>query len=293
MNYRTAFVFLLASLTLVAQMVSDGDALFQKQDWAGAARAFQSAVDKDQHDGRSWFRLGSSLYRLGKNAEARNAFEKAVENQFQAPYAMAVVARSYANENNAAKAAEWLNRAGDAGFLGIAFLDTDPAFEKVKSDAAFAKAREKIDLSAHPCKSQVEYRQFDFWLGEWDVQVSGQVTGHSRIEKMLDGCIVQENWMPIGGIEGKSWNYYNSVSHKWEQLWMSAGSLLKLEGTLKDGAMHYEGVTVGPAGKKILEKLTFTPMAANRVHQVWERSTDEGKTWTTAFDGIYLPKRQS
>jgi len=48
-----------------------------------------------------------------KAAEAGAAFEKAVENQFQAPYTMAVVARTYANENNAAKAAEWLNRAGD------------------------------------------------------------------------------------------------------------------------------------------------------------------------------------
>jgi hypothetical protein len=293
MNYRFTFVFLLAAFTLAAQAPSEGDALFQKQDWAGAARAFQSAVDKDQHDGRSWFRLGSSLYRLGKNAEARTAFEKAVENQFQGPYTMAVVARTYANENNAAKAAEWLNRAGDAGFLGLAFLDTDPAFEKVKSDSAFAKAREKIDLNAHPCKTQAEYRQFDFWVGEWDVQVSGQVTGHSRIEKMLDGCIVQENWMPIGGIEGKSWNYYNSVTHKWEQLWMSSGGILKFEGALRDGAMHYEGITVGPMGKKILEKLTFTPMPSNRVHQVWERSTDDGKTWSTTFDGIYLPKKQS
>ena len=293
MKHRFAFVFVFVSLTLAGQAVSEGDALFQKQDWAGAARAFQSAVDKDRHDGRSWFRLGSSLYRLGKNAEARHAFEQAVENQFQGPYAMAVVARSYASENNAAKAAEWLNRAGDAGFVGIAFVDTDPAFERIKTDSAFAKAREKIDLNAHPCNARAEYRQFDFWLGEWDVQVAGQITAHSRIEKMLDGCIVQENWMPIGGIEGKSWNYYNSVTHKWEQLWLSSGGVLKLEGTLQDGAMHYEGITVGPTGGKILERLTFTPMTANRVHQVWERSNDDGKTWTTTFDGIYLPRKQS
>src|SRR5579864_6777749 len=101
--------FLLCAATLFSQTAgpaSDGEALFQKQDWQGATRAFQSAVEQNPHDGRSWFRLGSSLYRLGHNDESRQAYEKSVENKFQAPYAMAVVARSYAHDSDAAKAAE-------------------------------------------------------------------------------------------------------------------------------------------------------------------------------------------
>jgi hypothetical protein len=27
------------------------------------------------------------------------------------------------------------------------------------------------------------------------------------------------------------------------------------------------------------------------VHQLWKQSADGGKTWTTAFDGIYIPKK--
>jgi hypothetical protein len=27
---------------------------------------------------------------------------------------------------------------------------------------------------------------------------------------------------------------------------------------------------------------------AARVHQFWQQSADEGKTWTAAFDGIYI-----
>jgi len=40
-----------------------------------------------------------------------------------------------------------------------------------------------------------EYKQFDFWVGEWKVEVSGQVIAKQPIEKLMDGCIVQENWM--------------------------------------------------------------------------------------------------
>lgn len=272
---------------------AEGEALFQKQDWAGATKAFQSAVQKDPQDGRSWFRLGSTLYRLGRNAESRAAYQKAIENKFQAPYGMAVVARSYAHDGDPVKAAEWLNRAATAGFPGLKFVDTDPDFEKVKADAGFAKARENIARIAQPCLYTSEYRLFDFWVGEWTVEVSGKVIADSRIEKILDGCVVQENWMPFGGTEGKSWNVYNAGTKKWEQIWMSAGALLKLEGTVRDGAMRYEGVTPQPDGGKRLEKLTFTPMSEGRVHQFWEQSSDGGKTWTPAFDGIYIPKKKS
>jgi len=272
---------------------AEGEALFQKQDWKCAAQAFQSAVQKDPHDGRSWFRLGSSLYRTGHSAEARDAFQKASENKFQVPQAMAAVARGYAHDGDAAKAAEWLNRATAAGFAGLAFVDNDADFAKVKSDPAFVQAREGIARVAQPCLHTPEYRQFDFWVGEWDVKVSGQVVGGSRIEKILDGCVIQENWMPTGGTQGKSWNYYNASTKKWEQVWMSAGSTLKFEGTFHDGALHYEGLTPLPGGAKRQEKLTFTPLPQDRVHQVWEQSTDGGKTWITAFDGIYVPKKKS
>ncbi len=288
--------FLLCAATLFSQTAgpaTEGEALFQKQDWQGATRAFQSAVEQDPHDGRSWFRLGSSLYRLGRNEDSRKAYQKAEENKFQPVYTLAVIARSYAHDNDAAKTAEWLDRAADSGFMGLAFIDTDPEFAKVKTDLRFAKARERIQKNAHPCESTAEYRQFDFWLGEWDVQVSGQTIANSRIEKMLDGCVVQENWMPFGGIEGKSWNFYNSSTKKWEQVWMSAGSTLKFEGTLHDGALHYEGLTPLPGGVKRQEKLTFTPLPQGKVRQFWEQSTDGGKTWTTAFDGIYVPKKKS
>src|SRR5947209_2104794 len=62
-----------------------GDALFAKQDWAGAAKEFQRVTEQDPKNGRAWFRLGTALQKLNKSAEARQAFERAIENHFQAP----------------------------------------------------------------------------------------------------------------------------------------------------------------------------------------------------------------
>jgi hypothetical protein len=34
-------------------------------------------------------------------------------------------------------------------------------------------------------------------------------------------------------------------------------------------------------------RITWTPHPDGSVRQLWEQSTDEGKTWQVAFDGLY------
>ena len=85
----------------------------------------------------------------------------------------------------------------------------------------------------------------------------------------------------------KSWNFYNAQTSKWEQVWISTGSVLKLEGQFTDGAMRLQG-----ARQSGIDRITFTPLPEHRVRQVWDRSTDGGKTWTVSFDGTYIPKTQ-
>ena len=36
--------------------------------------------------------------------------------------------------------------------------------------------------------------------------------------------------------------------------------------------------------------MTFTPLEGQKVRQLVEQSVDEGKTWTTQFDGTYIRK---
>jgi tetratricopeptide (TPR) repeat protein len=268
----------------------EADALFAKQDWASAAREFKAVTERQPADGRAWFRLGSALHRLARYEEARDAFRHAIENQFQGPYAMAGIAREYSAENDPGKALEWLAKSAKAGFAQPGFIDSDASFAALKSAPGYAAVRADIEKNAKPCLRNPQARQFDFWVGEWDVQVQGKIIANSSIQTIADGCIIQENWMPFGGTEGKSWNFYNGATGKWEQVWMSAGNVLKFEGEFKDGAMRYRGETPRRNGPPMQERLTFTPLDGKRVHQYWEQSTD-GKTWTVAFDGIYVPKK--
>lgn len=143
-----------------------------------------------------------------------------------------------------------------------------------------------------PCYQSSEYRQFDFWIGEWDVSdKNGQPQGKSKIELILNGCVLLENWTSAQGVyAGKSLNYFNRLNGKWEQKWIdNSGVPIEFSGTYsaEDKAMYYTAETIGQNGEKVLNKLTFYKKSAAYVNQVWEQSTDDGKTWNTVFDGHY------
>ena len=53
-----------------------------------------------------------------------------------------------------------------------------------------------------PCGA-AENRQFDFWLGEWEVRVpAGGLAGLSQVSAILDGCVILERWQGQGGDAG-------------------------------------------------------------------------------------------
>jgi hypothetical protein len=134
-----------------------------------------------------------------------------------------------------------------------------------------------------PCSTQ-----FDFWVGEWDVEVGRQIVARSTIERIAGTCIIQENWMPFGGGEGKSWNFYNALADRWEQIWVtSTGDVLEVAGSWKGGAMRERGTRKNVDGSATIHRHSFTPLDGKRVRQFCEES-DDGATWHVVFDGLYL-----
>jgi hypothetical protein len=134
-----------------------------------------------------------------------------------------------------------------------------------------------------------ESHQFDFWLGEWDVfNPKGKKVGESRIEAVADGWGILENWTglpPVPGNSGKSLNTYDASRKEWRQFWVGGG-LLEISGRLVDGRMVLSGESdIG--GPKSLNRITWTPNPDGSVRQFWEQSSDDGKTWKPAFDGLY------
>jgi hypothetical protein len=141
-----------------------------------------------------------------------------------------------------------------------------------------------------PC-SAPEYRQFDFWVGDWVVHnPKGQQVGTNRIEKVEGGCGLQENWTASNGTTGRSINAYHPALGKWAQAWVGGGSTLLLEGGYAGDKMVLSGVSIGPSGARMRDRVTWSRLTGGKVRQVWEQSADEGKTWTVVFDGTYSPR---
>lgn len=134
-----------------------------------------------------------------------------------------------------------------------------------------------------------EHRQFDFWLGEWNVTSNGQVAGSNRVVQVLNGCAVQENWQGASGISGNSYNLFDRATGKWHQTWVdSSGTLLQLDGGLVDGVMVLEGKRPTADGSGVaLHRIRWTQNDDGTVQQLWEASQDQGASWTVVFDGLY------
>lgn len=139
-----------------------------------------------------------------------------------------------------------------------------------------------------------ESRRFDFWVGEWDVKHSdGREAGSSNIQLILDDCSLLENWTGKSGYSGKSLNVYHKGLKKWQQFWVdNQGGSLYFEGEFRNGNLIYEAVSVDSNGVRANERMTFTPIAADHVRQLWKQSKDGGKTWSVLFDGHYHRKEK-
>ena len=137
-----------------------------------------------------------------------------------------------------------------------------------------------------PCSAE-EYRQFDFWIGDWEVATKdGKVIGHNRIRSILGGCVLEENWESANGkSKGTSNNIYDARRKVWHQSWVdNSGLLLQIEGAFHDGSMVLEGV-LGTADKEQPQRITWTLLPDGKVRQLWEQETD-GK-YKVVFEGFY------
>lgn len=140
-----------------------------------------------------------------------------------------------------------------------------------------------------------ESRQFDFWVGKWEVHPNGadKIIAHSLIEKRYTGCAIRENWMPLGrevNGGGGSLSLYDTRAKKWRQAWVdSSGTRVDLDGGYSNGVMSITGLWqnyIGP-GKDALVRMSYQLQPDGQVRQWGEASTDGGKSWQPGFDFLY------
>ena len=266
----------------------------QTGDWKGALAAFEALSKAEPENPRAAFGLGAALHETGRPAEAVPSLLRARTLGYQpANQTRFRLARAYAKLGENAKALAELQDAASNSFTNLQALqnaDLDP----LRADPAFVAVAEKVTRNAKPCEADPNFRRFDFWVGDWDVQQTGvpraPVGASSHVERILSGCVIFENWEPGPGGAGKSFNIYNTVTKKWEQYWVDAtGRITHYFGDFHDdGNLYYEADQFGTANKV---RMIFFNQGPDQVRQLGHVSTDGGRTWTVSFDLTYLRKK--
>ena len=163
---------------------------------------------------------------------------------------------------------------------------TSLCFVLIMSGAAEASEQVSADGCSDPA-----YNKLDFWVGNWDVYVSGKIDGTDLVEKILKRCAIVENWREADGSgEGKSLFYYVAATKSWKQVWVTDAGPLKekqLIAEFPDGGLRFQGEIPHRDGTSHLDRTTLTPLKGGDVHQVIEISLDGGKTWQTTYNAEY------
>lgn len=134
-----------------------------------------------------------------------------------------------------------------------------------------------------------EARQFDFWVGTWDLTWEGG-KGTNTITAILDSAVIQEDFEG-GDFKGKSVSVFNRHTQKWQQTWVdNAGGYLDFVGGFEDGKMIFKR-TATRDGVAFLQRMIWYNIQKDALDWNWERSDDGGKTWKVLWQIHYARKK--
>lgn len=129
-----------------------------------------------------------------------------------------------------------------------------------------------------PC-TDAEYRQMDFWVGDWELDIDaggGKVTHASNhiTKDEFGGCVVAEHFeQPDTGYKGASWSMYDGLTGQWRQTWVdnSGGVFVLVGGPAAGQPYAFELKTVDVRGP------TKAAQAFKRM--IWQDVTPDSLTW--------------
>jgi hypothetical protein len=160
----------------------------------------------------------------------------------------------------------------------------------ILSLSGYATPSPQQSPAGKPC-DQPAYRQFDFWIGDWNAYdiVTGKKDAHVKVERILDGCVLHENYEAINGHKGQSFSIYDASRKLWHQTWVTNdGRLLEIEGSFSNGEMVLTGADLTPDGRQRQARGVWKPVK-DGVRETGVTSLDGGKTWQPWFDLIFRP----
>lgn len=294
MKNLVLIALLLVTASIInAQNCPDGNTAYKNKNYREALEAYSICLDLFPNDSSVVFMNGYSLLMLKKYKESVPFLEKSIKLNYQptrnTQFALGL---AYAALNDEANSLKNLEASAKAGFAGFTRMDSTQ-YNSIKDTANFNRIRKIIYTNAFPCLKDQNNNKFDFWLGDWDVYVGGQLRAQSKITKAKGGCAVHEDYEVLNGTySGQSINFYDPTEKKWHQYWVGSSADKSKYYEMEDYTANMQFLTksINPKGVESWIKMSFTAIDENTVNQDLDSSTDMGKTWTPAFRGVYKRK---
>lgn len=142
-------------------------------------------------------------------------------------------------------------------------------------------------------------RQFDFWVGQWDVnnrflQEDGTWQSHGSavdaVYAVLDGKAILEFWDGTarqGPLRGFSLRYYDPHEERWVLVlnWPQQDRpfFFELKGAFRHGRGEFFRSRVDTSGTEVLTRYTFSDITPESLRWDGAFSTDGGVTWRTTW----------
>lgn len=290
LNWSMLSLLHLAAAVIVAQSSPVADQLYLSRDYAHAASAYRTIVQAEPQNAQAWYRLGVSLQQTGVPDEAMIDYQRALSLGFDAFSVYYRMATLEVGRNHASAAVADLDKAAGARFSSPQTFADDEALKPLVGTPEFTAFLARADASFYPCKHDARYRALDFWVGDWDVWLpdGSRQLGSSHVGLDMHDCVVVENWTGSIGGTGKSFSEFDIRSGKWIQHWVdSFGASTDYQGTIVGSSVQMIANTPSKKDPHGLTRLTFSPMPDGIVRQLFETSSDGGKTWLQTFDGRY------
>ena len=134
--------------------------------------------------------------------------------------------------------------------------------------------------------SSPEYRQLDFWVGEWALEydrpdgTAGTAT-NSITNDRFGLCVIVENFAMPNGYKGTSYSIYDRGKKQWRQMWVdNQGGTFTLVGGAVEGQPHrFELRTLEPTGpEQLLRRMIWQDVTSHGLTWRWQSQRPDG-TW--------------
>jgi tetratricopeptide (TPR) repeat protein len=280
-----------------ARLLREADSLYLQNSWTGAKERYLAYVKDTSLNALAWNRLATCNYRLGLYDDAETNFQRALTCNPPPPVRNVIesrLAKTYAVRNQPDLALTWLEKATASGYANLQDLDSSAEFQAIRTTPRFKDLYHKIYLAVFPCVSEPRSQDFNFWIGEWDVYITGTnaLAGHSVIQQISGGCALLENWTSGQNGTGKSINYYDTTVHKWEQDWIGSDGEAQhfFNGEYQNGMMHFTYSKIINGGP-INGNFIFYNINKDTVRQYQDVADKNGKIVSVTYDLTYIRKK--